>query len=142
MNFQGIFSLSVGDFEITVNISSGDSLNDVASAINIAVQEKASEEDIRNPLSAKIMDNTLILTSNETGEDYKISTTDDDGILLDLGVLDETGNLARELQTAHDAIIKVDGLEISRSSNTIDDLIKGLTLDITGKGVCVCRRGA
>ncbi len=134
LELSGDFSLSVGDFEITVNISSGDSLNDVASAINIAVQEKASEEDIRNPLSAKIMDNTLILTSNETGEDYKISTTDDDGILLDLGVLDETGNLARELQTAHDAIIKVDGLEISRSSNTIDDLIKGLTLDITGKG--------
>ncbi len=134
LELSGDFSLSVGDFEVTVNILSGDSLNDMASAINSAVQEKASEEDIQNPLSAKIMDNTLILSSNITGKDYSIGTTDDDGILMGLGVLDETGNPARELQAPADAMIKVDGLEISRSSNTIDDLIDGLTLEITGKG--------
>lgn len=134
LELSGDFSLSVEDFEITVSVSSEDSLNDVVSAINSAVEKKASEEEIENPLSAKIMDNTLILTSNNTGEDYAIHSTDPEGILLELGVLDGTGVPSRELQGAADAVIKVDGLEVTRSSNTIDDLIDGLTLEITGEG--------
>lgn len=134
LELSGDFSLAVGDFEITVSVSSTDSLSDVVSAINSAVEEQASEEGIELPFTAKIMDNTLILASGKTGEDYAITTTDGDGVLEGLGILDETGAVANELQAAKDASIKVDGLEITRSSNTIDDVIEGLTLEIAGEG--------
>jgi len=134
LGFSGDFSLSVGDFDVTVSVSSDDSLEDVVSAINKAVTDKAAKDKVDVPLSAKIMDNTLVLTSSETGVDNAISVTDTDGILNQLGVVDTNGDFSNELKAAQDADLKVDGLEIVRSSNTIDDLIDGVTIDINGVG--------
>lgn len=134
LGLSGDFSLSVGDFDVTVSVSSDDSLKDVVASINDAVNAKASEDEIEAPMSAKVMDNTLILSCNKTGKDYAIDTADTDGILRQLGVLDESGSFANELKTAKDAVLKVDGLEVTRSSNTIDDLIDGVTIDIAGEG--------
>jgi flagellar hook-associated protein 2 len=80
------------------------------------------------------MDNTLILSSSNTGSDYSITSSDPDGILQDLGVLDSEGAFAREIQAARDASLSVDGLSITRSSNKIDDLISGVTLELHGQG--------
>ena len=134
LGFSGDFSLSVGDFDVTISVSSDDSLNDVVSSINKAITDKAAEDEVDVPLSAKIMDDTLILTSSETGSDNAISVTDTDGVLNQLGVVDTNGDFSNELKAAQDAKLKVDGLEVVRSSNTIDDLIKGVTIDINGVG--------
>ncbi len=40
---------------------------------------------------------------------------------------------ARPVSTASDAKIKIDGIEVRRTSNTIDDLIPGVTLNINGE---------
>ena len=40
---------------------------------------------------------------------------------------------SRPVSTASDAKIKIDGIEVKRTSNTIDDLIPGVTLNINGE---------
>jgi flagellar hook-associated protein 2 len=134
LGHEGSFSLSSGEFSVDMDISAGQSLEDIVTAINSAVEEKASEEGIERPFSASIMDNTLILSSSNTGSDYSITSSDPDGILQDLGVLDSEGAFAREIQAARDASLSVDGLSITRSSNKIDDLISGVTLELHGQG--------
>lgn len=62
----------------------------------------------------------LILTSIDTGASNDIVITQNDTDL----------NFATTLQAAQDAIIIVDSLTISRSSNSISDVITGVTLDL------------
>ena len=62
----------------------------------------------------------LILTSDETGAANNIVITQDDTDL----------NFATTLQAAQDATIMVDNLTITRASNTISDVITGVTLDL------------
>ena len=40
---------------------------------------------------------------------------------------------ANELEKAHDAILELDGLRVTRKSNVIDDLLKGVSITILGK---------
>lgn len=50
-----------------------------------------------------------------------------------------TTNASRQIQAAQDAVLSVDGIAVSRKSNTIDDLIPGATLDITAQAGAVAR---
>ncbi len=131
----GSFTLSVADVDITVDVEATDSLQGISEAINQAAQDWASENDQGVPLTSELVDNTLVLTSGTTGTAAAISATDDSGTVLEsMGILDGTGAFSRELQAASDAKIKLDGLEITRSSNTIDDVIDGVTLEVNGIG--------
>lgn len=67
----------------------------------------------------------LILTSDETGASNDIVITQNDTGL----------NFATTLQAAQDAVIMVDSLSISRSSNTISDVITGVTLELKSTDV-------
>lgn len=53
---------------------------------------------------------------------------DDNNVLVTLGVLGK--DVANEVQAAADAQLTVEGVEITRSTNSIDDLIDGVTLDL------------
>ena len=67
-----------------------------------------------------------VVLTGETGEDQSFSMTSDDGsgtAVADLA-------FATPLQTATDARFKVNGLEVTRSSNTVTDVIDGVTLDL------------
>lgn len=134
LGHAGSFELSVGGFSVTVDITSGDSLNDIAKAINDAVAEKAEEAGTAPPLSAQVIDNTLIIAGTETGAANALSANDTDGVLAALGVVDAVGDFSRVLQEASDAVIVLDGLEVTRSSNTIDDLIEGVTFEVVAEG--------
>lgn len=63
---------------------------------------------------------------------------DGDTELLELLKFDDStiGDSTYNVQ-AQDAIIKIDGLSITRSSNTLDDIIDGVTLEIKGTGSTV-----
>ncbi|MFI9653574.1 flagellar filament capping protein FliD [Guyparkeria sp. GHLCS8-2] len=75
----------------------------------------------------------LILTSDETGKanEITVSTVDDDGNNIDAAGLSQlaSGNLT-QLQAAEDSLIRIDGQAVTRSSNTIDDAIDGVTLSL------------
>ncbi len=133
LGLEGSFDLSVGEFTVTVDVSD-QSLKGIAEAVNSAVAQQAEEAEIAVPLSAKVLDNTLIFEARQTGSENVLSVTDSDGLLANLGIVDGTGNFTNVLQEPADAQITLDGLAVTRSSNTIDDLIEGVTIEVTNEG--------
>jgi flagellar hook-associated protein 2 len=73
-----------------------------------------------------------VVVTGETGATQNFSLTSDDG--QSIAPLPKTPvpgvNFANNLQTATDASFKVNGLTVTRSSNTVSDVIDGVTLDL------------
>lgn len=123
-----------GEFLIggqTVSVTSGNSLADIRDAINAAAEEMDDDERV----TASIIDTTLVIKRNNTGS-TGIDLADTSGTVLeDLGVLETSGSIKNTLQVARDLSMTVNGVSVSRSSNTgIDDVINGATLNITDTG--------
>ncbi|ARO88039.1 flagellar hook protein FliD [Nitrosospira lacus] len=86
--------------------------------------------------------NRLVLTSKDTGaaSSVKITTADNDGTHLDTAGLSRlafdpaaaagAGKNLTEVQAAQDAKLEIDGITISKGSNTITDAIEGVTLNL------------
>jgi len=123
-----------GSFSIngkTVTVSAGDGLLDIARKIN----------DLGAGVQASVLqvaagDLRLVLTAEQTGAaGFTISGADLDptGPLagLQLGASGQT-NAYQVLQNGQDAIVVIDGLSLSRTSNRITDALSGITLDLRG----------
>ncbi|MDK8463875.1 flagellar filament capping protein FliD [Marinobacter sp. SS13-12] len=137
---QGTLKLSVGDKITNVTIdSSNDSLQGLANAIN--------ESDAG--VSAGVIDTgngyQLVLSADETGTANSVSisvsgdsggtNTDNEG--LSRFAFNDTMDPGAGLQetiAANDAVMKVNGVEVTRSSNTFENVIDGLTFDATALG--------
>jgi flagellar capping protein FliD len=63
-----------------------------------------------------------------------LTVTTSGGALRGLGILNAAGSLASELGVAQDAQFSVNGLSVSRSSNTVSDVVEGLTLTLKKAG--------
>lgn len=73
----------------------------------------------------------MILTSTALGEDTTFSVSDSGGYLnskLTTAVTNYT--VASDIQKASDATFKYNGISITRSSNTVTDLVQGLTINL------------
>ncbi len=123
----GSFTLQAADGSaVTITMEADDTLTDLRDAINNQTSTSGVTASI-----VQVSDSSyqLIMTAKSTGQD--ISLTDGgDGVLSSLGLTDSSGAIKNELVAAQDAIIKVDGVTITRSSNTIDDAIDGVTLSL------------
>lgn len=76
----------------------------------------------------------LVLTSPRTGIANAINLSDGpEGVLATLGLLDDQGE-ANTLVAAADAVFQLNGLTLSRSGNTVEDALPGLTLVLRGAG--------
>ena len=131
----GTLSISVGGTttDLTVD-SSNNTLEGIASLIN--------DEDMG--VNASVIftgsDYQLVLSSENTGVDnaISISVTDNDGNDTDTSGLSQfvfngtTQNLTESV-AAEDAVFSVNGVGITRSSNSVDDAIEGVTLNLTGE---------
>jgi flagellar hook-associated protein 2 len=73
-----------------------------------------------------------VVVTGETGAAQSFSLTSDDGTAIDpLPKVPVSGvSFPTTLQSATDARFKINGLEVSRSSNTVNDVIDGVTLDL------------
>ena len=67
----------------------------------------------------------LVLTSEKTGKANAISIVDT------LGSIAEVLDLSTELQAAQDAVLTVDGFKVTRPSNVIDDVLTGVTFNLS-----------
>ena len=136
-------SAEVGTGTITIQVGSDSSvdieidddhktLSGIASAINSADLE----------VTASVVGDGngnyyLTLASNETGTDNTISFTvnDDDGNNDDAAGLsglytDPASHTLTETQAAENAQLTINGISVERSSNTIDDLVEGVTINL------------
>ena len=80
------------------------------------------------------MDPLVVADTDSTGANPSISTTVPRGSLDGDPVENATGAALNftNLQTAQDALIRVNGVDVYRETNTIDDVIDGLSLTLIG----------
>ena len=132
LNLSGKFSLKLADSKdaVEINIDETMSLTDIARAIN--------NENKKTGISAAVVqvnddEFTLIMTAEKTGQEIVYESVSGDDIARSLGLTAEDGSFSHELQGAQSAIINIDGIEITRSINSIDDVIKGVNFSIYQK---------
>ena len=121
---QGTLVVQVGDRDpVEIDIAEGSTLADVRDAINAV----SGEDGPRASLVRGDAGDVLVLTSPHTGADgaIQVSTAGGDAALAEFA-----GTLSEATAPA-DAEIWVDGIKRTSSSNHLDDLIDGVTLDLT-----------
>jgi flagellar hook-associated protein 2 len=125
----------VGTGTITIQVGTGDAVdvsidssNDTLAGIADAINSTDAG------VTASVLDDGmgsvyLTLTSKETGADNTINVTITNGGSGQLDSLYDSGAFVTTQQAA-DSQLTVDGIDVERSSNTIDDLISGVTLNL------------
>ena len=125
---SGTLSLVAGDDYTATDIEISDdmSLDDIADAIN----DQSSATGVRaSVLQVSDDEYMLVLSAIDTGQEITFDTDGADTTLAaSLGFINDDGGYANELVAADQAIFSVDGVEVTRSSNTVDDVIDGVTL--------------
>lgn len=122
---------TVGGNSANIAITATMSLADMADAINV---ENAATGITASVMKVSDSAYILVLTADDTGA--TITASDSSGTLLSgsdtLAMLDSNGNIASDnvLQEAKDAILTVDGVKMTRSSNDIDDILEGTVLHL------------
>lgn len=142
---QGTLTLSVGNNTTNITIdNSNDTLQGLANAIN--------EADAG--VSAGVIDTgngfQLVLSADETGTDNAVSIsvagdsggsdTDNQGLsrfAFNSGMDADSG--LNETIAASDAVMKINGVEVTRSTNNFENVIDGLTFDISATGTSIVK---
>lgn len=133
----GSFEIGTAKGTTTIEVNAGDSLSTIRDRINNVSEQiglRASIVSISNGQSA------LVLTATEEGIANSITTLNDitGNLTQSLGLIDTSlpadpdnpmqfKNLS---QNAEDAIVEIDGIQVTRSTNDIDDMIEGVSLDL------------
>ncbi|ADZ72384.1 flagellar filament capping protein FliD [Polymorphum gilvum] len=137
LGLSGTLSLALGDGDsVTYDIDETMSLKEIAALINANSTQSGIQASV-----VKVAEDSyrLVLSGTETGQEIVLSSLAGD-IGSALGLTSEDGSFANEVQAAKDAVIRIDGIEITRKSNTIDDVIDGLTFNlyqITGEDASI-----
>ncbi|PUU86170.1 flagellar filament capping protein FliD [Halanaerobium sp.] len=126
-------TITINNSDIT--ISDKDSLRDISNKIN----------DADSGVKASIVDNHLVLETNETGVENALDTTkagsfvDSNGVLETLGLIDSTTKEITndiEVQSASDAEIDINGITgITSPTNTFSGVVDGVTFNINPEAV-------
>lgn len=128
---SGILTLSVGDNDFEISYDENTTLEDLAQMIN------DSDFTSSKTVFASVVDDgsgnfTLQLSAVNGSDNKAISITDSADGGLDAKLTDPTSvdGAMTEIQTATDASFKYNGISITRSSNTIDDIQLGLEIKL------------
>ncbi|SNC67039.1 flagellar hook-associated protein 2 [Marinobacter sp. es.048] len=142
---QGTLTLSAGNNTTNITIdNSNDTLQGLANAIN--------EADAG--VSAGVIDTgngfQLVLSADDTGTDNAVSIsvsgdsggtdTDNQGLsrfAFNPGMDVDSG--LNETIAASDAVMKINGVEVTRSTNNFENVIDGLTFDIAATGTSIVK---
>ncbi|WP_018145622.1 flagellar filament capping protein FliD [Thioalkalivibrio sp. AKL6] len=122
----GQLAIQVGDGDaFTVNVQEGDTLRDVRNAIN----------DAEGGVTASIVNDgdgaRLVLTANTTGAANTINVTaTEDPAGSGLARLDGA-NLV-QTRAAQDAEAVINGLTVTSTTNTLEDTVEGLSIELRG----------
>lgn len=126
---NGSMNIGVGGLSYTIDYTNGMSMNELKDAINT----QAGSKVIASTLQVGENDYRLILRSVDTGTDQNITLSDNDGALSSaLLPYDISTNPSgmQEIQAASNASFKYNGINLTRSSNTISDIIPGVTINL------------
>jgi flagellar hook-associated protein 2 len=120
-----------------VNIGANATLINVRDAINSASGNNGVTASIINVGTSAAPDSRLVLTSKDTGlaNGFDLAVTGGDAGLNVLDTATPANYDQVNSTAAADAMIKVDGLAATRSSNSISDVLQGVTLNLQSAAV-------
>jgi len=134
LGYTGSFTIN----GVQVSATATDSLDTIRDNINAAVTSAIDAATLTTDKSftASIIDGYLVIAADSTGQDYRLTATDDTGtVLQSLGVLNGSGGWANQLQDGIYANFTLNGITITRNSNTdITDVVNGMTLNLVAAG--------
>lgn len=120
------FTIGVeGGTTATIAVTSDMTLTDLASAINAQSGTTGVSATL---LKVDDGDYRLVLSADDT--DVDIQVTDTSGAAQAIGLTDSDGAFANVLQAAQPAIVTIDGLEVTSSSNQLTDTLPGLSISL------------
>ncbi len=123
------FSIEIDDTEAT--------LSDIAEAINASSDNEGITATIINTDAGE----QLVLTANETGAEYQITSITSSSTTGDLSMFDYDyasstdgdEGLYTQVSAAEDAVMTIDGQTVTSSSNEISGVIEGVTFTLTAE---------
>lgn len=137
---EGTLNISIGadSFELTI-----DGTNNTLAGIRDAINNATDNTGVSATIVTGDDGARLVLSSEETGTDnaLRISVTDSDG-----GNTDETGLSAlaynpeggvefrAAISSAQNALVRIDGFNVSSSTNTITGAVDGITINAASIG--------
>ncbi len=127
LNYTGTFSIGLaGASAASINVTADMSLQEIASAINAQSTTTKVTASV-----LKVADNSyqLVLTGSNTAKAIQLSDTSGT-VMQSLGVINASNAFLDEIQEPLQAQIEVDGIMVTRDSNTITDILDGVTLNI------------
>jgi flagellar hook-associated protein 2 len=128
LGFSGTFSIGLsGGSSMSITVTSGMTLQDVADAINGQSSTSNVAASIVQVSSGSF---ALVLTGTQDAADITYSSTSGDDILNKLGVTDSTGAFSNVLQVSQQAKFSLDGIPLTRNTNDITDVLSGVTFDL------------
>lgn len=127
---SGTLTFSIGGVSTDIAIDdSNNTLEGIANAINEAGAG----------VSAGVVDTgsgfRLVMTSDESGTDNAISVTTAGDASLSQFSFDGGGSGMSQTVAALDAKLEVNGIAITRSSNTVESVVEGVTFDLKSEGI-------
>jgi len=119
------FSVNGTTYDAPVTAGSS-SLYDVANAINQAAGDDVTASVV-NAGTQSAPDWQLVLAADETGVDFAVS-----GLSSSIAGLsiDNTVGGANHVAQASNAIAVIDGITVERATNTFDDVLEGVTINL------------
>ncbi len=129
VNGSGSFEITVGGGDpVTISLDTNGLTNDeVLAAIRDAVNDQAGDQVSASKIQTSDTESALSLKSSDTGSTSQISITNIQGDFQNL-------NLDRLFDvTELDAMFSIDGIEMTRSSNVVENAIEGVTFELSGQ---------
>ncbi len=130
LGLEGSFSLQLDEkTSMSIAVTSDMTLSDVASSINSTTSTTGVKATI-----IKVSDSSysLVVSGSETGQEIQYSSTSGTDIFASLGITNSSGSYENVTQAAQDAIVTIDGMEITSSSNTLDNVLEGVSITLYG----------
>lgn len=123
---------TAGTNTFTANAAKANVSIPITAANNTLAGVRDSINASNSPVSATIVNNgttnQLVITSKDTGEVNSLQISGLPQLAYDPTVT--TGNTMNQLQTAKNALLNIDGIAVTKASNTITDAISGVTLNL------------
>ncbi len=122
------FKISVNGTDYSMDVANGTSVSTFVDDINNGNLKDANGNSLAG-ISASYVDGHIQLHMKDIGD----ISIDDTNLTTDMNDNTDDANTNR-LQTAQDSLFKYNGVDVERSTNKIDDLVAGLTLNLQSTG--------
>lgn len=130
------------DVAVQVDVAADDTDEDVLANMVAAINDAFYDAELDHDVIASVVDDTtstskLVLRSEDTGSDYMMTLADTTGSLLSAIGIDNEAVAATDTtggyiyaESALDAKFTLDGIDIVRNSNSVDDVLDDVTLNL------------